>query len=84
LGIAPLFVFIRSFIMARERGDKVLSNRAATMLLAVALNEAAYLFFTFGAGLVETGALVAWIPAVMFLLYAVLKTTSPIQPKEEK
>jgi hypothetical protein len=65
--------------MARRRGDKVLSIRAAIMLLALAMNEAVYLLYTFGTGLVETGALVAWTPIAVFLLFAVIKITSPIQ-----
>ncbi len=84
LGLTPLLAFVRSFVMARRRGDKVLGTRAAIMLLAVAMNEAAYLLYTFGTGLVETGALVAWTPIAVFLLFAVIKITSPVQPIGEK
>jgi hypothetical protein len=84
LGIAPLLLFLRSFVMARMRGDKALSVRAAIMVLALVMNEAAYLFFTFGTGLVETGALVAWTPIAVFLLFAVIKVTSPIPPTTRK
>lgn len=77
LGLIPIIVFIRSYMTARKRGDAVLSNRAALMLSAVFANEAAYMIYAFGTGIVELAALVAWIPAAFLLLYAVLKITSP-------
>jgi hypothetical protein len=78
LGLIPIVVFIRSFMTARKRGDTVLSNRAAWMFSAVFANEAAYMIYAFGTGIVELAALVAWIPAAFLLLYAVLKITSPV------
>jgi hypothetical protein len=83
LGLAPLVVFARSLIMARKRKDKVLSSRSAVMFSAVAFNEAVYLIYVF-APIIDVVALVAWIPAALFLLFAVLRITSPVQHTEEK
>ncbi|WXG47373.1 MAG: hypothetical protein WED05_12055 [Candidatus Atabeyarchaeum deiterrae] len=79
LGVLPILVFARTFLMARKRGDKMLSNRSAIMLSAVAVNEVCYLIYVFGGGIFSLGALIAWIPAAFFLLYAVLKITSSIK-----
>jgi surface polysaccharide O-acyltransferase-like enzyme len=83
LGLAPLVVFARSLMMARKRKDKVLSSRSAIMFSAVAFNEAVYLIYVF-APIIDVVALVAWIPAALFLLFAVLRITSPVQHTEEK
>jgi hypothetical protein len=83
LGLAPLVIFARSLVMARKRKDKVLSSRSAIMFSAVVFNEAVYLIYVF-APIIDVVALVAWIPAALFLLFAVLRITSPVQHTEEK
>lgn len=81
LGLVPFVAFAKSYIAARKRGDKVLSQRAAMMLSAVALNEAMYLVYVFWSGIVELAALMVWIPVALFLLFAILRITSPVEPK---
>jgi hypothetical protein len=76
LGVLPLVAFGRSLIIARRRRDKVLSRRSTLMLSAIMLVEGAYLVFVFNSGLVELVSLVASIPAAIFLIFAVLNTTS--------
>ncbi|WXG44744.1 MAG: hypothetical protein WED04_12055 [Promethearchaeati archaeon SRVP18_Atabeyarchaeia-1] len=78
LGLIPIVVFARSIMAARRKGDANLTKRAATMFSAVFANEAVYLVYVFGTGVVELSALVLWIPAAFLLLYAVLKITSPV------
>ena len=82
LGLAPILVFARSLISARRRGDKVSTNRTAIIFSAVIANEAEYLLYVFGGPLLEIPVLVAWIPVSIFLLYAVLKITSPLKPSD--
>jgi len=81
LGLVPIVAFVKSFTTARRRGDKVLSRRVAMMLSAVTLNEAVYLVYVFWSGIVELAALMVWVPVASFLLFAVLKITSPVEPK---
>jgi hypothetical protein len=83
LGLVPMVAFARSLILARRRKDKVLTNRSALMFSAVVLNEAVYLLYVF-APVSDVLSIVAWIPAALFLLFAVLKITSPIKRIEEK
>jgi hypothetical protein len=84
LGLTPILVFARSLISARRRGDKVSTNRAAIMFSAVVANEAEYLLYVFGGSSLEIAVLVAWIPVALFLLFAVLRITSPVKQSEEK
>jgi hypothetical protein len=79
LGLMPLVAFVRSFIMARRRGDKVLARRAAMMLSAVTLSLVALTMFVFPFGILRYAAVIIWIPIELFLLYAVLRTTSPVK-----
>jgi hypothetical protein len=79
LGVIPLLAFGRSFIRARRREDKVLSQRSGMMLSSIMLNEVAYLLFVFYVGLIKVVTIVVWIPIELFLLYAVLKITSPVE-----
>jgi hypothetical protein len=81
LGLVPFLAFANSYITARKRQDRVLGQRAAMMLWAVALNEALYLVYVFWSGIIELAALIAWIPVALFLLYAILKITTPLEPK---
>jgi hypothetical protein len=83
LGLVPIVVFARSLMMARKRKDRVLSSRSAVMFSAVAFNEAVYLIYVF-APITDVVSLIAWIPAALFLLLAVLRITSPVQHTEEK
>jgi hypothetical protein len=87
LGLIPVIAFARSLILARRRKDKVLSSRSAIMFSAVVFNEGVYLFYVFGyvfGPLSDLLSIIAWIPAALFLLLAVLKITSPIKRIEEK
>jgi hypothetical protein len=81
LAVIPLLALGRSFIIARRIGDKVLGHRAAMMFSSVLLNEVAYAFFVFFIGLVELVTIILWIPIAFFLLYSVLRITSPLEPK---
>jgi len=83
LGLLPIVAFARSLIIARRRKDKVLTNRSALMFSAVILNEAVYLFYVF-APVSDLLSIIAWIPAALFLLLAVLRITSPVRHIEEK
>nr|MDO8100802.1 hypothetical protein [Candidatus Njordarchaeota archaeon] len=80
LGLIPIGAFAKSYITARRSGNKVLSQRAGMMLSAIALNEATYLVYVFWSGIVELAALMVWIPVALFLLFAILKITSPVEP----
>jgi hypothetical protein len=87
LGLIPVVAFFRSLITARRRKDKVLSSRSAIMFSAVVVNEGVYLFYVFGyvfGPQIDLLSILAWIPAALFLLFAVLKITSPIKRVEEK
>jgi hypothetical protein len=84
LGLAPILLFARSLTLSRRRGDKVSANRTAIMFSAVIANETEYLLYVFGGPSIEILVLIAWIPVALFLLYAVLKITSPLPPSEEK
>jgi hypothetical protein len=81
LGLVPIFAFARSYVAARRRKDNVSSQRAAMMFSAVALNETVYLVYAFWSGIVELAALIVWIPVALFLLFAILKITAPLEPK---
>jgi hypothetical protein len=83
LGLLPLAAFSRSLILARRRKDRMLTNRSAIMFAAVLINEGVYLFYVF-APVSNVLSIIAWIPAALFLLFAVLKITSPIKRMEEK
>jgi hypothetical protein len=86
LGLVPIVAFARSVIIARRRKDRVLSSRSEIMFSAVIVNEGVYLFYVFGyllSPLFDVLSIVAWVPAVLFLLFAVLKITSPIKRIEE-
>jgi magnesium-transporting ATPase (P-type) len=78
LGLTPILLFARSLRLSRERGDKLSANRAAIMFSAIALNEAEYFLYAFGGPSLEIPVLIAWIPIALFLLFAVLKITSPL------
>jgi hypothetical protein len=80
LGLVPLVAFSKSLIMAQKRGDRTLSRRALIMLLSLLLNEVAYALFGFSTGLVELITIILWIPIAFFLLFAVIKITSPLEP----
>jgi hypothetical protein len=81
LGLVPILAFARSYMNARKRGDKILGQRAGIMFSAVALNEAMYLIYVFGGYIVEIASLIIWIPVAFYLLFAVLRITSPVEPK---
>lgn len=81
LGVIPLAAFGRSFITARRRGDKVLGRRAAMMLSSYVLNATEYLVYAFSAGISTFVVLATWIPIALFLLFAVLRITSPVEPR---
>jgi hypothetical protein len=86
LGLVPIVAFARSVVIARRRKDKVLSSRSAIMFSAVVLNEGVYLFYVFGyllGTISDLLSIIAWIPAALFLLFAVLKITSPVKRIEE-
>jgi hypothetical protein len=81
LGLVPVVAFARSYIAARKRQDKVLGQRAAMMFTAIILNEGVYLVYVFWSGIIELAALIVWIPVALFLLFAILKITAPLEPK---
>jgi hypothetical protein len=81
VGLIPLVAFGRSYIMARRRGDKVLSRRGATMFSAVLLNMVAYLMFLLPIPILRLVSLIVFIPSELFLLFAVLRITSQVKPE---
>lgn len=80
LGVLPLIVLARSFVVARRRGDKALSNRAALLLTAVTSNLLLLAIYVFGDVNWGMSALIAWIPAALLLLLSFLRTAKPIEP----
>jgi hypothetical protein len=81
LGVTPVLMFARSLVAAIRRKDRVSTNRTAIMFSAVIANEAEYLLYVF-APFIEIAVVIAWIPAALLLLFAVLRITSPIPPTD--
>jgi hypothetical protein len=81
LGVFPLLVLARSFVIARRRRDKALSNRVALLLFAVTSNLLLLLIYFFGDVNWGMAALIAWIPAALLLLLSFLRTVRPIEPR---
>jgi hypothetical protein len=67
--------------MAPKREDQVLSQGAATMFSAVLPSMIAYLMFLSSVDILRLLSLTVFIPSELFLLFAVLKITSPVKPE---
>jgi hypothetical protein len=81
LGVLPFLVLVKSFITARRRGDKSLIRRAALVLTTVTFNLLLLIIYVFGDADWGMVALIAWMPAVLLLLFSFLKTARPIEPQ---
>jgi hypothetical protein len=81
LGVFPFLVLARSFVTARRRGDKALSQRAALLLSAVTSNLLLLVIYVFGDANWGMIALIVWIPAALLLLFSFLRTARPIGPQ---
>jgi hypothetical protein len=81
LGVFPLLVLARSFAIARRRGDKALSQRAALLLSAVTSNLLLPVIYFFGDVNWGMIAIIVWIPASLLLLFSFLRTARPIEPQ---
>jgi hypothetical protein len=79
LGIIPVVAFSRSLVLARKRGDKVLSHGAAMMLSAVVFSLIGYILYVFPLGILRLVSLIVLIPSELFLLFVVLKTTRQVK-----
>jgi hypothetical protein len=84
LGVLPFLMLAKSLVTARKRRDKASTRRAALVLSTITSNLLLLIIYVFGDANWGMVALIAWIPAVLLLLFSFLRTARPIGPQSNR